>query len=122
GRRIEAVGRAIVALVHRSLMFPADAEIYREAVCHSPVVLHKKRAIFGSLRAVRIDVVAAAGGQTQQEGSEILSERRRGGVIVGTPGPIGAVGVTAGRVSVRVGALAVITDIGAHLGAVIAMD
>src|SRR5216684_4344472 len=52
----------------------------------------------------------------------ILPERRSGGVIVRTPGPVGAVSITTGRVPVRVSALPVIADVGAHLSAVIAVD
>src|SRR5690349_16922407 len=103
-------------------MLPANPEIDRQTALHAPIVLHEERAVSLPLRAVRIDIETAAGGQAQQEGSKILPEWRGGRVIVRSSGPVRAVGEAAVGGAMRVSAIAIVADVGAELGAVIAAD
>ncbi len=122
GRGVEAIRCAVITLGRRTFVLPSHAEIQRETVLHAPIILHKNGGIPGLLRAVCVQVEAAAGRQPQQERSEILAKRRRGGVILRTPGPIRAESVNPRRVTVRVSALAVIPRVGADLDGMVAVD
>ena len=73
---VEAVIQAVLFLEDRRVEVPSHAEVHRQPVGHTPVVLEPRRVVVPPQRRVEVVVDGAAGDRAEQErGDRVAAER-----------------------------------------------
>src|SRR5262245_10273302 len=75
---VKAADVSVVALSSCPLQLVAQTEIQGEPASHLPVVVNESPIVEGLIRPRRVSVDESSGRQTEQEGSEVLSNGRSG--------------------------------------------
>ena len=78
GAEIEIVDVAIVALIRRAFVFVAQAQVERQLLCDTPIIVEEHALIERLIGARGIAFNRAAGGLSEQEGRQLLANRAGG--------------------------------------------